>query len=416
MTFVLENLFSSCQSPSQPILLKQIQILDLATSSFGDRANVLITSDQQIELNPQSLPPTAETVAADHLILGNGLVDLYSSCGEPGFELRETWNSLNRSARHGGFVGVGVLPPANNLASVELMRQHAPANLKSWAAITKNRLGKEMNDLAELAPHVCGFSDAAPFSHLGFLRRAMDYLRPFHKPLMLWAYDRELVDKGVMREGRWSLNYGLLGVPAIAETTAISALIELIDLTRTPIHLMRISTARSVELIAQAQDRGLPITASVTWHHLLLEAEQVSGYNSNLHFAPPLGDRHDRQVLIEGVRSGVIGAIAIDHTPYTYEEKAVAFEQSPSGAIGLEFALPLLWHKLVETGQLSSLELWRSLSSNPASYMGLPAPGLCTIFDPIVTWIASRENIFSLSANSIYLGKLIPGKAILISK
>jgi dihydroorotase len=410
MKFALDHLTSI----AQPVLLEQIQILDLARSSFGDRTNLLITVDHQVELNPSVLPPQVETFSADHLILGNGLVDLYSSCGEPGYELRETWHSLDMAARHGGFVQVGILPPVNNLASVELIRQQAPASLKPWAAITKNRLGLEMNDLAELSAHVCGFTDAMPFSHLGFLRRAMEYLQPFNKPLLLWAYNLELAAKGVMREGEWSLSYGLAGVPAIAETSAIAALIELIDLTRTPVHLIRLSTARSVELITEAQARGLPITASVSWHHLLHEAIAVADYNPNLRFTPPLGNKSDREALIAGIKSGIIGAIAIDHTPYTYEEKMVAFEQSPPGAIGLEFALPLLWQNLVETGKLSALELWRSLSSNPASYMGTPTPGLSTIFDPQLVWEVNRSTIFSLSLNSIYLGQSVVGRAISI--
>jgi len=406
-------------APAQPVLLGQIQILDLKNdslrSSAGDRGDLLITTDQKIQLNPTDLPPLVQKIAADHLILGNGLVDLYSTCGEPGFESRETWASLANAARHGGFVKVGVLPPLDKLAGVEMMRQQAPTNLLTWAAITKHRLGKEMNDLAELAPQVLGFTDAAPFAQLGFLQRSLEYLQPFGKPIMLWAYNLELAAKGVMREGKWSLNYGLSGVPALAETSAIAAVIELIEVVRCPIHLMRISTARSVELICQAQSRGLPITASVVWHHLIHDLAELANYDPDLHLNPPLGDSHDREALIQAVKSGVVGAIAIDHTPYTYEEKALAFEHSPPGAIGLEFALPLLWHKLVETGKLSALELWRSLSLNPASYLGLSTPKLVTIFNPKVIWQVNKQNTSSLAANSVWSGKSISGKALALT-
>jgi dihydroorotase len=412
MTFDLNDLLS----PTQPILLEQIQILDVANGLFsgalGDRADLLITTDRQLQLNPTDFPPQVKNIAAEHLILGNGLVDLYSTSGQPGFESRETWTTLANAARHGGFVRVGVLPPLDKLAGIEMMRQQAPASLGIWAAITKGGLGKELNDLAELAPQVLGFTDAAPVNQLRFLRRSLEYLQPFGKPIMIWAYDLELANQGVMREGRWSLNFGLSGVPAIAETSAIAAAIELIEQTRCPVHLMRISTARSVELIAQAQSRGLPISASVVWHHLLHDLEELASYDPNLHLSPPLGDRNDRQALIQGIKSGVIGAIAIDHTPFTYEEKAVAFEHSPPGALGLEFALPLLWHHLVKTNKLSALELWRSLSLNPASYLGIPQPELVTIFDPEMVWQVNNQNMSSLAANSVWFGKPISGKAL----
>ena len=96
----------------------------------------------------------------------------------------------------------------------------------------------------------------------------------------------------------------------------------------------------------------------------------VASYNPNLRFAPPLGTQIDRLALLEGVKAGIIDAIAVDHQPYTYEEKTVAFAQAPTGAIGLELALPLLWQNLVTTGEFSALELWQSLSVNPLKCLG----------------------------------------------
>lgn len=110
---------------------------------------------------------------------------------------------------------------------------------------------------------------------------------------------------------------------------------------------MRISTARGVELIAEAKQRGLPITASVSWMHLLWNTKALSTYDPNLRLDPPLGNPEDQQALIEGVKTGVIEAIAIDHQPYLYEEKTVSFAEAPSGVIGLEIALPILWQNFV---------------------------------------------------------------------
>jgi len=68
----------------------------------------------------------------------------------------------------------------------------------------------------------------------------------------------------------------LPGNPAIVESTALAAILELVATIGTPVHFMRVSTARSVELIVEAKARGLPITASTSWMHLLLDTKQLA--------------------------------------------------------------------------------------------------------------------------------------------
>jgi dihydroorotase len=180
---------------------------------------------------------------------------------------------------------------------------------------------------------------------------------------------------------------------------------------------MRVSTARSVELIENAKAKGLPITASTTWMHLLLDTKAVKSYNTGLHLEPPLGNPEDMMALRRGVRQGIIDAIAIDHSPYTYEEKTVAFAQAPPGAIGLELALPLLWQNLVETGEFSALELWKALSTNPAECLKQDSSKIedgekaeLTLFNPHKRWKVESKNLHSLSSNTPWLGEELIGK------
>jgi dihydroorotase len=182
---------------------------------------------------------------------------------------------------------------------------------------------------------------------------------------------------------------------------------------------MRVSTSRSVELIASAKAAGLPITASTTWMHLLLDTKAVKSYNTSLHLDPPLGNPRDVAALREGVRAGVIDAIAIDHAPYTYEEKVQAFAEASSGAIGLELALPLLWQYLVETKEFTVLELWQALSSRAAECLGQQVsaiipnqPAELALFDPQQTWKVERKNLNTLSSNTPWLGQQLQGRVV----
>jgi dihydroorotase len=215
------------------------------------------------------------------------------------------------------------------------------------------------------------------------------------------------------------MRYGLPGDPDYSESVAVATLIELVARLETPVHLMRISTRRSLELIADAQRQGLPITASTTWLHLLFDTTAIATYDPNLRLDPPLGNPEDCLALIEGVKNGVIGAISIDHQPYCYEEKTLAFAEAPAGAIGLQWALPVLWDRFVRSGEWTALQLWNALSLKPRHYLHQSPQPLSPensrdfiLFDPERSWTVNSESSQSLAQNTSYWGKTIRGKVL----
>jgi dihydroorotase len=407
-------------------LFQQVKILDPIdqTSRVGD---ILIIDGRIEEVSATTeLPANVETLPGAHLILAPGLVDLYSHSGEPGHEERETLRSLLQSARAGGFVRVNILPdtiPALDRASslISLDRQYQQLTtqipncpqLGYWGALTAGVEGKTMTELAELATtNITGWADGLPIANLALTSRLLEYLKPFNRPIALAALDRVLRGNGIARSGVDALRYGLSIDPVRSETAALSAIIEIIDDIGTPVHLMRISTLRGVELIAAAKQRGVPITASTTWLHLIANTTDLDTYNPNLKLSPPLGTPEDQIALIEGIKTGILDAIAIDHTPHTYEDKTVAFGEAPVGAIGLELALPLLWAQLVGSGKLSALELWRALSTKPSECLHQSPPDELILFDTQQNWTVSIDSMKSLSHNTSWLGQEIVGKVI----
>jgi dihydroorotase len=411
-------------------LLQQVRILNPIdkTSRVGD----ILVMEGKIEIVSATtkLPPNLETQPGAHLILAPGLVDLYSHSGAPGHEERETLTSLLQAARAGGFVRVNILPdtmPALDRVSsiISLDRQYQQLatqisncpQLGYWGALTEGVEGKTMTELAELATtNITGWADGLPISNLALTSRLLEYLKPFNRPIALSALDRSLRGNGIARSGVDALRSGLPIDPVSSETAALSAIIEIIDDIGIPIHLMRISTRRGVELIAAAKQRGVPITASTTWLHLLANTTDLTTYNPNLRLSPPLGTPEDQIALIEGIKTGALDAIAIDHTAHTYEDKTVAFGEAPVGAIGLELALPLLWQGLVDSGKLSAIELWRALSTNPARCLNQSPPDEFILFDTQQNWTVSIDTLESLSHNTSWLGKEITGKVVTYCK
>ena len=412
-------------------LLQQVRILDPVSGT--DRVADVLVVNGWIEAVENSIAEwSSDTQLRDchGMVLGPGLVDLYSHSGEPGFEERETLASLLDAATSGGFTRLAILPdtlpPVDNSAGLARLQQQvgtmctSPLQMYFWGALTVGLQGQQMTESAELAASgVVGFADGQPVVNLALLRRSLEYLQPLRKPIALWPCDLQLAENGVMREGVESVRFGLPGNPAIAETSALAALLELVAATGTTVHIMRVSTARSVQLIESAKSLGLPVTASTSWMHLLLDAKTVGSYNPNLRLEPPLGNPSDLTALRQAIRQGVLDAIAIDHTPYTYEEKTVAFAEAPPGAIGLELALPLLWHNLVETGELTPLELWQALSTRPSECLHqAPAlvtadqPAELTLFDPHLVWTVEAQNLKSRSTNTPWLGQQVSGRVV----
>ncbi|MBD2342956.1 dihydroorotase [Anabaena subtropica] len=433
-------------------LLQQVRVID-PVSGIDTITDVLIAdgiiqgkTDGGLKANVpdiSDISPDTQIRDCQGLVLGPGLVDLYSHSGEPGFEERETLSSFLQAAAAGGFTRVSILPDTSPAIDQPALVAQLQKKVKGvgnrgeeshsflsplpllhiWGAITLDVAGKQMTELADLAAAgVVGFTDGLPLDNFNLMRRVLEYVQPLAKPLAFWPCDRQLMSNGVMREGANAIRFGLPPVPASAETTAIAALLELVAATgNTQVHIMRVSTARSVELIATAKANGLPITASTTWLHLLLDTKAVKNYHTSLRLDPPLGNSSDVKALREGVRTGVIDAIAIDHAPYTYEEKVQAFAEAPPGAIGFELALPLLWQHLVETGEFTALELWQALSSRPAECIQQKVSVLApdhkaelTLFDPQKSWRVEKKNLCTLSSNTSWLGQELLGRVVKI--
>lgn len=419
---------------TQPQLIQQVRLVDPVTAVDQVR-DVLVERGriQAVEPTLTTIPDQVEVIDGSALVLLPGLVDLYSHAREPGQESLETLAALLQAAQAGGITRLGILPttipaidhPAmvaqlldQRQSTVKRLANPALPHLYPWGALTQGAQGKQMTELAELATTgIVGFSDGQPLSHPLLLRHMLDYVQPLGKPVGLWACDRSLQSAGVAREGSFALIYGLLGDPNTSETTALAALLEAVAKTPTPVHLMRLSTARGVELVRQAKDRHLPVTASTTWMHLLFSTRDLHAYDPNLRLDPPLGNPEDQAALIFGVESGVIDAIAIDHAPHSYEDKTVGFAAAPPGAIGLELALPLLWQTFVASGQWSALTLMQSLSTAPARCWQQSPPTLQTghpaemvLFDPAASWSVSPTSLKSDSTNTPWLGRTISGQ------
>jgi dihydroorotase len=222
-----------------------------------------------------------------------------------------------------------------------------------------------------------------------------------------------------MNEGALSAELGLGGWPAVAEEAIIARDVLLADHVGARLHVCHVSTAGSVEVIRWAKSRGIEVTAEVTPHHLLLTEDLVSGYDSRYKVNPPLRRSEDVEALRAALADGTIDIVATDHAPHTSEAKCCEWDAAANGMVGLESALSVVHHAMVETGAIGWADVARVMSIAPAAIgqvaghgrpLAVGEPAELTLYDRGVTRTFSTEHLAGKSRNSPYLGRVLPGQ------
>ena len=288
----------------------------------------------------------------------------------------------------------------------------------SWAAITRGLEGEQLTDLEALREQgASGFTDDGhPVANAGVLRTA---LRQADAVLALHEEDRSLSRGGSMHEGVVSTELDIPGVPSASEATMVARDAELAGSESARVHFQHLSCTASVEVVAAAKARGIPVSAEATPHHLLLTEEDVRSLDTSMKMNPPLGTAADRQSIVEGLRAGVIDCVATDHAPHAREEKALPFTQAPMGTTGLETAFAALYTELVLPGTVGLGLLVERMTAGaplfelPVARIAVGEQANLTLVDLDAEWTAGEHGWQSRSENCCFAGRRLRGRVLL---
>jgi len=407
------------------VLIKGGRVID-PLNRKDEVLDILIDGANISKVTKNLIDKTENTIDAKGKIVLPGLIDMHVHLREPGREDKETIASGTQAAIHGGVTALLAMPntePAiDSPQQVRLLRQiierDARADTFIAATITKSRLGEELTDIAALKKEgaIAITDDGSSVDNEKVMLKAFQIARQENILVVCHCEDKALSAKGVVNWGFTATRMGLRGIPKESEYQRVARDLKLAAQAKARVHIAHVSCRESVELIAEAKKKGLAVTAETAPHYFSLSEEAVLGFDTNTKMNPPLRGEEDLVTIKQGLRDGIIDAIACDHAPHTESEKDIEFERAEFGVIGLETSLAVAITYLINPGLITWIRLAELMSVAPAKILGIDkgtlSPGKSAdiiIVSPDKEWVVQKNNCFSKSKNSPFLGKKLKG-------
>ena len=408
------------------ILIKNGRVID-PKNNVDAILDILVVNGKIADLNKNLDPKKAKQIIdASKKIVMPGIIDLQLNLREPGNQYKSTLESEMKAANAGGVTSM-VCPPdttpiLDEPGLVKMLKNKSEVlkrgNVYPLGALTQKLNGKLLTEINDLYDSGCiGFSQAEkPIQDTEVLYRSFQYLSTFNLKAFLRAEDAYLSEKGIINAGEISTRLGLKGIQSISEITAINKILEIARLTKTKVHLNKISTADGLNLIKIAKKNGIDVTCDVSIHQIFLTDNDIGFFNTNCFLKPPLRKESDRLKIIESIVDGTIDAICSDHSPVNEDNKLKPFAESEHGASSVELLMPMIF-KLSEEYKIDLSLLIDKITYQPANILEINKGNLSVnsdadicIFDPNYLWEVNSKTLISEGKNTPFMNQNFTGK------
>ena len=356
-----------------------------------------------------------------------GLVDTHVHVNEPGRTDWEGFATATRAAAAGGVttlidMPLNSIPPTVNVDALAVKRAAAtaaevPIDVGFWGGAVPGN-----------APDLPALHEAGVFGFKCFL---IDSGVPEFPPLdaagldaALSTVDAQFVvhaeDPGAVRAAARAPRFAdfVATRPPEAETRAVATAIEAARRHGARVHILHLSAAAALPLIAAARRDGVRITAETCPHYLTLDAAAVPDGATEFKCCPPIRDAANRDALWAGLAAGTIDCVVSDHSPCPPELKAGDFAAAWGGIASVQLGLPVVWTEARPRGvALADVVGW--MATAPADLVGLARKGRIAVgadadlvaFDPDATFTVDPARLHHRHPVTPYAGARLYGSA-----
>lgn len=336
-------------------------------------ADLGVADGKIARLAPQIADRAAEELDARGLHVFPGILDAHVHFNEPG---RADWEGLATGpaalAAGGGTaffdMPLNSTPPVLDAASFAAKRalaeQKSVVDFALWGGLTPDNLDRlgELRDAGAigLKAFMCGsgIDDFPGITSAATLREGMKRAAALGLLVAVHAEDDALarqLTEAARGRGATDARSWLATRPIAVELAAIRTALELAGETRCALHVVHVSSAEGLALIAEAKARGVDVSAETCPHYLLLNEEDVVRLGAPAKCAPPLRAEPARRALWESLDAGRVDTIGSDHSPAPPALKTSRdFFAIWGGISGCQHGFPLLLSEALERGAASN--------------------------------------------------------------
>lgn len=406
-------------------LLKNGTLIDYKTNTF-EKYDILLQDDKIAKIEKDITESVDNLIDCTNLNIMPGMIDIHCHLREPGFEYKETIETGAKSAVAGGFTTICPMPntkptPDSTIILQKIIDEAKRVNLCNilpYASVTKGEKGEELVNFEELknSGAIAFSDDGMPVVNSSIMRQGIIEANKLGTFVASHCEEKS-VSKGAIHAGPVAEELGVEGVFPEAEEIMAAREIVISETNNVRAHICHISTKTSKNMIRDAKMRGVKITCETCPHYFTFTVDEVKKSGTNAKMNPPLREEKDRLAIIEGLKEGTIDCIITDHAPHSEEEKMQDLLKAPNGIIGFETALSAEIMNLVDTGDLSYLDLVRLTSYSPAHLLKIDRGSIevgkvadITVFDPNEEYVYTKEMIVSKAKNSPFIDKKLKGK------
>ncbi|WTL16606.1 allantoinase AllB [Streptomyces sp. NBC_01506] len=333
------------------------------------------------------LPPGARPVDVGDDVVLPGLVDTHVHVNDPGRAEWEGFWTATRAAASGGIttlvdMPLNSLPPTTTTAHLRIKREVAGRKAHIDVGFWGGALPDNVQDLKSLHDAgVFGFkaflspSGVEEFPELDAagLDRSLAEITAFGGLLIVHAEDPGELTAAPQRAGAKYADF-LASRPRDAENAAIAGLIAAARRLDARVHVLHLSSADALPLIAEAKRDGVRLTVETCPHFLTLTAEEVPDGATEFKCCPPIREAANQDALWQGLADGTIDCVVSDHSPSTTDLKTSDFATAWGGISSLQLGLPAIWTEARRRGHsLDDVARW--MSTGPAALAGLDRKG-----------------------------------------